>query len=506
MGQKIKIVTDKTRTIKVGGVSKIVKISKTNVVKIEGKGVQGATGAPGAPGASGVWGAITGTLSDQIDLKNQQDAQDILIQDNTDAISNIPPPVWGNITGTLSDQVDLKNQQDAQDSAIALNTAKRTYPLADENRLANTSGTNTGDQDISGIGDNANDITTIQETAIFVDPSSPQDVELNWKGNNVEYDALTPSASTIHFILQLQTLLTATVTGDQDVSGGDTEIYTASFTGSATDVTYLWTVTGSIYAVINGSDTGSTVTVDYTIPPTNENITIQCALTSLNAQTSLSPTLAVVLDSAVTQPTDYTNYYDALDPVTTTGIVYGIDPQVSTWTDGATNSDLGQSVTGEQPSYLVGATPYDNGVQMASSSTMDGLTPQAGSFTYIFDLTNDALPIADVLFEAMAGTTKFSLSSTTQITVRSPIVGNSVFTRSSPITIGLRERIALTFDGTNIEVFQDAISLGTFNHSGELFTFNTIGRKTGQGASVTNHRIFNFPRVLTLAELESFNP
>ena len=94
---------------------------------------------------------------------------DTQVKTNADNIANLPPIAWGSITGTLSDQTDLKNQQDSQDSAIALNTAKRSYPLADENRLANTSGTNTGDQDISGIAINASDIDDLEAGQLVQD-------------------------------------------------------------------------------------------------------------------------------------------------------------------------------------------------------------------------------------------------------------------------------------------------------------------------------------------------
>lgn len=86
---------------------------------------------------------------DQIDL--DQTAQDVLIGDNATDISTI------------------QAEQIVQDNAIALNTAKRSYPLADENRLANTSGTNTGDQDISGIAINASDIDDLQAEQIVQD-------------------------------------------------------------------------------------------------------------------------------------------------------------------------------------------------------------------------------------------------------------------------------------------------------------------------------------------------
>ena len=45
-----------------------------------------------------------------------------------------------------------------QASEISDNTDKRSYPLADENKLSAISGTNTGDQNISGIATNATDI------------------------------------------------------------------------------------------------------------------------------------------------------------------------------------------------------------------------------------------------------------------------------------------------------------------------------------------------------------
>lgn len=60
------------------------------------------------------------------------------------------------------DIATIQAEQIIQNDAIALNTAKRSYPLADENRLANTSGTNTGDQDISGIATNAAAIVDLQ--------------------------------------------------------------------------------------------------------------------------------------------------------------------------------------------------------------------------------------------------------------------------------------------------------------------------------------------------------
>ncbi len=60
------------------------------------------------------------------------------------------------------------NFTDAQAAAIVTNTAKRSYPSLDESRLTNTSGTNTGDQDLSSYAV-ASDITTALAGKVDVD-------------------------------------------------------------------------------------------------------------------------------------------------------------------------------------------------------------------------------------------------------------------------------------------------------------------------------------------------
>ncbi|MFY0608697.1 MAG: hypothetical protein JXR10_18425, partial [Cyclobacteriaceae bacterium] len=62
---------------------------------------------------------------------------------------------------------DLETEQDVQDAAIALNTAKTGITTSQANIIAATSGTNTGDQDISGIATNVSaidDLETEQDT------------------------------------------------------------------------------------------------------------------------------------------------------------------------------------------------------------------------------------------------------------------------------------------------------------------------------------------------------
>jgi hypothetical protein len=66
---------------------------------------------------------------------------------------------WGGITGTLVDQIDLKNQQTAQDVAIALNTAKTGVTPESATYSATSTAVTTLDLDV--IGDSHRQLLTV---------------------------------------------------------------------------------------------------------------------------------------------------------------------------------------------------------------------------------------------------------------------------------------------------------------------------------------------------------
>ena len=88
-----------------------------------------------------------------ISLTNDPDATlvDLSVYDNSAAVAN-----------NATDIDALEAEQITQNDAIALNTAKEGITPAQAAIIANTSGTNTGDQDISGIAINATDISALQ--------------------------------------------------------------------------------------------------------------------------------------------------------------------------------------------------------------------------------------------------------------------------------------------------------------------------------------------------------
>ena len=75
-----------------------------------------------------------------------------------------------------------------------------------------------------------------------------------------------------------------TVTGDAAPTDGNTETYTAAISGTASGLTYAWSVSAS--GTINGGATGSTVDIDWA--GTNVS-TVTCVVTSSAAGVTDSP-------------------------------------------------------------------------------------------------------------------------------------------------------------------------------------------------------------------------
>ena len=220
----------------------VINVATTEVIKIEGVGLQGNSGDN--VGVLSFNGRI-GIVSPELD-----DYQASLITNNSTETG-----------ATVKDALDaLDIEQGTQDTAIALNTAKRSYPLADENRLAGTSGTNTGDQDLSGIEDA---ITAIEDTAVFESPISPNPVNYIWLGTDIDYQAIiAPQDDTIYninnnletkaFYFKTQNVspITPTITGTVadwksvgSDEGTDLGVSNPTFTYSDSSIEHLVTAT-----------------------------------------------------------------------------------------------------------------------------------------------------------------------------------------------------------------------------------------------------------------------
>ena len=151
------------------------------------------------------------------------------------------------ITGIATNATDIstiQGEQTTQDGAIALNTAKVGITTGQATIISNTSGVNTGDQDITGIVTNATDIATIQGE------QTTQDVAI---ALNTAKVGITTGQATI------LSNTSGVNTGDQDISNMVTTNTTQTITGAKT-LTSL--ETGSIKITGGSPGSGKVLTSD----------------------------------------------------------------------------------------------------------------------------------------------------------------------------------------------------------------------------------------------------
>ena len=79
------------------------------------------------------------------------------------------------------------------------------------------------------------------------------------------------------------TVRTVTVSGDTTATDGDTKTYTVSISGTASSLSYQWTVTGD--GTVNGGSTGASVDVDLSAG----SATVTCEVTASDAGVTDSP-------------------------------------------------------------------------------------------------------------------------------------------------------------------------------------------------------------------------
>jgi hypothetical protein len=155
-------------------------------------------------------------ISDNTAKEGITAAQASAITDNTAKVG-ITSPQASEITNN-TDKVGITSDQASE---ITANTAKISFDSTSSLRLTNTDGTNTGDQDISGIATNATAISTIeteqttQNTAI-TDNTDKVGITLD------QASEITANTAKISFDSTSSLRLTntdGTNTGDQDISG-----------------------------------------------------------------------------------------------------------------------------------------------------------------------------------------------------------------------------------------------------------------------------------------------
>ena len=534
--------------------TEVITVETIETITIEGVGIQGAKGETGS---GTTWGTITGTLSDQIDLKNQQDAQDSAIALNTAKITFPEAPKDGSqyarkdagweivsadvdsvngqtgvvvldtddiddstqinkytTAGDISKlagieagaQVNTVDSVNAKTGAVVINpddlddsaTVNKFVTASQITVIDNQSGVNTGDQDLSGIATNAANIATINDEAIFSDPASPNEIDFGWLGTRTEYDALVSKPITkMFFVSSFGFLNSVVVSGQTPVNIADSEIYTATVDSNAPDLTYLWTATGTTDATINGSATGSTVTIDYAGNEGDPDsfADIKCVVSSIDVGSSVEDTLQVTVEHEAPAIL-WTQDFSLLDPVT--DVVYGIDPAVTTWIDKGTSlTNLTQTTVANQADLVAGEMVFD------ADDNYDGVIPVSGDLSYYFEINVTPNAILGRRLIEKAGTTSAFIILTTgnneNLRLKSLEGNNNDFVNYS-WTSGLK-KMMITKTGTVGKLFVDGVLVDTINTLiGTIGDFDTLGAKATTSLTGNAKAFKGINRALTDAE------
>ncbi|MEO1012176.1 MAG: hypothetical protein AAFX53_12770 [Bacteroidota bacterium] len=277
----------------------------------------------------------------------------------------------------------LQAEQVTQNDAIALNTAKTGITPAQAAIIAATSGTNTGDQDISGIGDNATDITALQAEQVTQNDA----IALNTAKTGITPTQAAIIANT-----------SGTNTGDQDISGiGDNATDIAALQAEQvtqndaialnTAKTGITPAQAAIIAATSGANTG-----DQDISGIGDNAT---DITALQAE-QVTQNDAIALNTAKTGITPAQAAIIAATSGTNTG-----DQDISGIGDNATDISALQTEQVTQNDAIAlntaktGITPAQAAIIAATSGTNTGDQDISGIGDNATDIANNTTAISN---------------------------------------------------------------------------------------------------------------
>ncbi|MEZ7498328.1 fibronectin type III domain-containing protein [Flavobacterium sp. Arc3] len=319
----------------------------------------------------------------------------------------------------------LKTEQSTQNTAIALNTAKAGITPSQATTISNTSGINTGDQDISGIATSSTAIAAETSRAITAEKANADAIATK-VDKEVGKGLTTNDYTTVE-----KTKIAAIVgvnTGDDAVNTKYSSLVTnATHTGDATGATALTVV------AINGTSLASLTTgiLKNTTTTGVPSIAIAIDFPTLNQNTTgtadnVSGTVAIA--NGGTGATTKATAFDALSPMNATGdIVYGgtngagtVLPkgtanQVLTMNAGTTAPEWTTPATGQTSGTTAGDMQYWNGTAwvIVATTVNEGAALQmiSGVPTWVGG-TPPTVPDAPIIGTAIGGNGQASVTYT----------------------------------------------------------------------------------------------
>ena len=246
--------------VSTGGSITTTVTSGTTVLGRISTGARGPQGIQGDTGPAGADAPSDHTLLTNIGT-NTHAQIDTAIGDSVSHIANTSNP-----HSVTKAQVGLSNVPDTDFTAdVAANTAKISFDAVSSARLANTSGTNTGDQDLSGYSLTSHNHTGVYAPVLGADDNYVTDAEKvvigNTSGTNTGDNAVNSNYSGLAASKQ-DTLVSATniktINSTSLLGSGDIAI-------STTDATKLPLAGGTMSGTINTQNLLPATTATYSL-------------------------------------------------------------------------------------------------------------------------------------------------------------------------------------------------------------------------------------------------
>ena len=183
---------------------------------------------------------------------------------------------------------------------------------------------------------------------------------------------------------------------------------------------------------------------------------------------------------------DWTQSFQITDTVN--DVIYGINPAIEAWKDyGTSLTNLTQTNPAFQPSVVAGSP---NVVRFDTNDYMDGVEPQAGDFTYEFDIdmTTALGLVARLLSDSASSTsTFFQKMSDNSFRLKSSTSANHNFPAYN-ITAGFKT-LRLVKEGVELRLYENGVLVSTI--ATMTGSFNSADR-LGHNSSSLQSDIANF--------------
>jgi hypothetical protein len=201
-------------------------------------------------------------------------------------------------------------------------------------------------------------------------------------------------------------------------------------------------------------------------------------------------------------PTDYVAKYSAFNP-NDFSLVTG--NSVNIWDDKTGANDLTQGTSANQPSLIQNANPALNKVEFGPNDFTNGLPPQSGDFSYVFNGLN--LPTdtgssrvflsnpsaVNVLFYVVGSSDKFAIRDST----------NTIHQFDKTFDYGVDQDVDLTRSGTLYSLYVDGVLEDSITVASVNQAFTSLGREiTSLNGSLQELEVFD--RALSEQEIKSY--